>query len=481
MKKINLPIFIFFGTALIVSTLFVISLEIDSSKVRAGTNDNVYGFAWANVPPVGEKIGLGWISLNSLNCDPDNDGFTENTKYPNCPNDLPVASYGVSIESDGNMTGYAYFEAGDGAVGWIDFDPSPDPSLTNGYPDCSPSTCPSGSPNYSARVDTATGKITGWARACNVFQSGCAGALKPDSERGGWDGWILLGPIVKEGTDYGVRINVLSKEFEGWAWGGDVVGWISFNCNNPETGNVCGQSDYKVYTDFSFNAPPTVQNPHILTEDYCVSEQTGRIVFRWTYSDPNSDPETRYDLKINDVNDVNDPNPEVDITVSDLNNPSPSTNDKSISVIPSYQADKLQYDKHYYWWVRVWDDQGNHSEWVYGGDFWTAKHAYPYVSFDHSPDEPTVEEVVQFTNQSKCYDNSNNEVSCSSYLWQIPASAEFTNGTNQSSQDPQVIFHETGDMPVSLTVTDASGFSCEKPINVGVNAPLPGWIEVPPR
>jgi len=434
------------------------NLEKHTEEVKAGSAHNVFGFAWAGVPQAsGEKLGLGWISFN---CN------SPELPTPRCSQ----TNYGVNIEPGGNLSGYAYFDMDDPntpehEVGWIDFDPS------GPYPNCPPATCPDGSPDYSAYVDIS-GKVTGWARALN--------------QNGGWDGWILLGPIVKGGTDYGVYIDTATGEFHGWAWGDNVMGWISFNCQNR---GVCssstgegGPSNYKVYTTFSFNAPPEVQNPHIAGEDYCVAEQTGAIVFEWTYFDPDSDPETRFDLRINDINNVNDPNPEVDRTISGLSNPSPTTNNQSVSVVPSYQPNKLQYNKTYHWWIRVWDNQGNNSGWQYAGSFTTALHAYPYVEFSWNPEKPTVDEVVQFINQSKCYDIHNNEVSCASYLWQIPSTAEFVNGTNQFSKDPQVVFHEKGkEIPIKLRVTDSSNQSCEKEKKIKVNLPLPGIIEIPPK
>jgi len=430
-RKIFVYFFIFF---LISAISAGISLQLGHLKkietIKAGGSNNVYGWAWSK--------NIGWISFNSTT-----GGGS--------------VSYGVNIGNDGTLSGYAWSEN----IGWISFNES---DLSG----CPQAPC-------KAWVDTNTGNIYGWAKALSAN----------DSNSGGWDGWIHL-----RGSNYGVKINFSASpaEFEDWAWGGDDnsneanIGWISFNCNNSETGNVCSQSNYKVYTSVIFNSAPQVQNPHISSQDYCVAEQTGRIVFEWTYSDPDSDPETRFDLRINDINNVNDPNPEVDRTISGLNNPSPTTNNQSVFVVSSYQSDKLQYNKTYYWWVRLWDNQGNNSGWQYAGSFTTAHHAYPYVSFTWNPEEPTVEEVVQFTNQTKCYDINNNEVNCSSYLWTIPPTAEFANETNQFSKDPQIIFHETGnDIPVTLRATDPSGFSCEKTTNIQINAPLPGWTEVPPK
>lgn len=91
-------------------------------------------------------------------------------------------------------------------VGWIDFAP------TTGYP--SP-------PNNGVQMD-ASGNLTGWARVCSVFAAGCSGSLANDYYRGGWDGWIKM-----SGPAYGPSRSACN--FNGYAWGSDVVGWIKFD------------------------------------------------------------------------------------------------------------------------------------------------------------------------------------------------------------------------------------------------------------
>jgi hypothetical protein len=179
-------------------------------KVEAGATDNVRGWAWSET--------IGWISFNRINCDADDNGFSDGIPAGCPPAGTPIPNYGVDIDNvTGNFSGFAWSEN----IGWIRFDP-PAP-----YPFCPPSTCPTGSPGYSARLNLVTRKVTGWARACAGTVNGdCVSATRTD----GWDGWILLGPIVKGGTDYGVYWDLAdNQELKGWAWGSDVVGWISFN------------------------------------------------------------------------------------------------------------------------------------------------------------------------------------------------------------------------------------------------------------
>jgi hypothetical protein len=76
-----------------------------------------------------------------------------------------------------------------------------------------------------------------------------------------WGGWISM-----KGTGYGVRVNTAS-ELEGYAWGGDGAGWISFNCNEGGVAgtDVCGSSRYRVTLfgpfNYDMNDTPDVSVP----------------------------------------------------------------------------------------------------------------------------------------------------------------------------------------------------------------------------
>jgi len=155
--------------------------------------------------------------------------------YNNIDNPVPAARYGYGVEINnltGVISGYAWAGGGtEGGVnkptiGWISFEPA---SIAG---------CPTAPCQASINIDT--GVISGWARACSVFQAGCSGALKPQSALGGWDGWIRL----KDGL-YGTLLSylVIPAEFNQWAWGGGVnIGWLSFNKGNCDP-NGDGFSD----------------------------------------------------------------------------------------------------------------------------------------------------------------------------------------------------------------------------------------------
>jgi hypothetical protein len=106
----------------------------------------------------------------------------------------------VFLDSDGMFSGHAYSSIidpdsdggfyqyggmlrfggldGPGEAGFVDFNGDLLPSPGN------------------ARVNWETGKVTGWARWCHVYQNGCSGRVNPDGNQGnlggGIDGWINL-------------------------------------------------------------------------------------------------------------------------------------------------------------------------------------------------------------------------------------------------------------------------------------------------
>lgn len=138
---------------------------------------------------------IGWISFNC-----------SNTDY------CDTIDYGVTIATNNtDVSGYAWSPN----VGWIDFS--------------------------GASFNAGTGVI-----------SGTASVLAGTTEADGWDGDIVLydtSPIAYGGTVES------DNEVAGYAWGDEVVGWISYNCENQST---CGTVDYQVvvepfYFDFTAN------------------------------------------------------------------------------------------------------------------------------------------------------------------------------------------------------------------------------------
>jgi len=198
----------------IIALFFVFSVVFIVTEIKAGSEHNVYSWAWSN--------NIGWISFNSTNCDPDGDGLSDG--ITDCPSvGTPIANYGVNIaQPSGEFSGYTWSSG----IGWITF------NRANTGP-------PPAAPDYGthlAQVDLTNCPdnkcpVSGWARVYSAIG---------DSTNWPNGGWIKL-----RGPTYEVSIDMSKNpaEFEGWAWEWDVIGWLSFNCKNRGS---CETVDYKV-------------------------------------------------------------------------------------------------------------------------------------------------------------------------------------------------------------------------------------------
>jgi PKD repeat protein len=449
--------------------IFIVLCFFIFKNAKAATID-LTGWAWSE--------NVGWISFNSLNCDANGDGKSDGSP-PGCPpSGTPIANYGVHLDpSTKAFSGYAWSEN----IGWITFNES---ELSG---------CPDG--NCIAKLDPSTNKVYGWARAYR--------AINPEGQTlGGWDGWIKLRGFVDTNQngikdagepDYGVSFNTSTNEFEGWAWGGNdatstaVVGWISFNCKDR---NVCATSSYKVYLTAPLNQPPSATNLQESFQYCCIQDGVGRMGMSWTYNDPENTNQSAYGIWVQQFIGGT----WVDkVYCEEIPTASPPSGGIGTSAVliklnptgalcdyPSYVGD-IEYGRQTRWRVKVKDGDGIWSDWTdWTTPTTTADHAYPWIDFSWTPQNPTVGQVVQFYDQSKCYDTAGT-TTCSnstgdSFFW------TFQNGNPPSStqQNPTTTFTSVGSNSVTLRVTDSIGYWCEIQKTVTSTYPLPFWKEIPP-
>lgn len=226
-----------FSIVALVILFFVFYLGFNKQVSSRDSENNVLsGFAWNADDNGGNPGGMGWLSFNCL--------FN---------NSCGASNYSVVKENDGYLTGYAWAGSSDDSningIGWVKF------GGLSGFPSGK------GTKADNAKLNN-DGTVTGWIRACAVFQSGCSGDyyhgagpvnnilvapnpnpdnIKPNTFLGGWDGWISL-----SGTGYGVTFNKSTGAFSGYAWGGsDVLGWINFSQVSMNSEN----SNLQFYTD----------------------------------------------------------------------------------------------------------------------------------------------------------------------------------------------------------------------------------------
>lgn len=166
------------GLVLVLFGVFGLSSALTPTPPAvAGTQHNLSGWAWS--------ANVGWISFNCTDT-----------------NTCGTADYGVNLDTISNdFSGFAWSDS----VGWISFNSA---DLAG----CPTAPC-------VAHMDPNTLQLSGWAKAIT-------------SANASWDGFIKL-----SGTspNFGVVRDADGSGFTGFAWGGEVIGWMDWD---PAGGGV---------------------------------------------------------------------------------------------------------------------------------------------------------------------------------------------------------------------------------------------------
>ena len=270
--------------------------------------------------------------------------------------------------------------------------------------------------------------------------------------------------------------------------------WDLFNnnlkfahCSDPNCDP--GTTDYKVMT--SFNLPP--YKPQSVgdgeTWNHCSIEGLSIPTFHWTYSDPEGNPQAAYEIWVDD--DPNFPDPKFNHLVE----PSAST-DYALDLFQDDDSPwitELEWGSTYYWKVKVKDDHNNWSVFSDFDSFTLPSHAYGGPDFTHLPLIPSIDEVVRFTDKSKCYSSPGNiEYDCKKdggaaiqYEWDFDYIAPVFTEDSIQKGDTTTTYSVQGNYEVRLKITDdtlSPPGACigqgDSPI--GATLPPPEWKEIPP-
>jgi len=203
-------------------------------KTKAGVGDSGSGWLWGGSEEApdgainGNETGVGWISMNSTNCDTNNSGAIDasDTGPAGCPPiGTIVADYGVNIPvGGGNVSGYAWNEN----LGWIDFNPAgPYPTVATGD-------------DYPFSVQRSGNELRGWARIIGIQTELAAG------NSGNWEGWIRMHSDPDDAVSFGVDVTKMdgtgANPTRAWS---DELGWIDFSRASiiaPKTLKICEDS-----------------------------------------------------------------------------------------------------------------------------------------------------------------------------------------------------------------------------------------------
>lgn len=411
---------------LLVGAVFYSIKNKQVEKVYAGAGENVTGFAWSE--------NIGWISFNNTS----GGGGT---------------NYGVNIAEDsvyniGKLSGYAWSEN----IGWISFNRADTigipPAGSGGYD-------PGNTYNVLAYTDS-NNRLQGWARAltaCDDNSDGDCADVGEDNaadNAGGWDGWIRFTKTTAPA--YGVTLTSGSSNglFSGYAWGSDVLGWISFS--GPT---------YQVATTFELNLAPNAPSNLNVAPQYC----DGRLVFSWTFTDPNLSPSVNQQSKY-----------KIDISYTGFNYStgeiSSGSTSRMINLLDLKDSDSDWYGRTLSYTITVWDNAGNPKSASASSSYGPlSSREYPAVDFSWNPTKIFAMQDVNFLDNSVCYISGNTLDPCFAWSWNIPDATPSTS----TIQSPIVQFPSPANVNASLTATDGGtpAYSCAltKPINV--NLPLP--------
>lgn len=379
-----------------VLSLFCLFSSTDVASVTI--RGSMLGYAWSD--------NIGWVSFSCVNDD-----------------SCATSDYGVDVVSGNVLTGYAWSDN----LGWISFNSS---DLIG---------CPSGACNASL----TDGKIIGWAKQINNSEAG----------------WIKLGPINIEGTDYGVTVT--GQDVAGYAWS-DAFGWLSFSCANNDN---CATSDYGVIYEA---APSVVENLNVDIR-YCEHDNFNTVndglvvVFSWDFIGELSQRDYEIELA----------------TDSGFTSPfvMTATTASSSYVLnlegSAWNGEQLDWGDTYYWRVRATDEGGTTSSWEEESFTISHTHGSPWVKIEHVPEEILAGGEVTFNGTSSIvYDGST-----PTYSWIFEGGSPATS----TESEEVVTFDEVGDdFTTTLTVTDGTGYSCQKTELNKVNLFNPIWKNVSP-
>lgn len=201
---------------LLIISLIAISYLIILPSTRAAADTALVGYVWSS--------NIGWISLN---CDQSASGGSD---------DCEDSNYSVILDSiSGVFSGYAWSSN----IGWIDFAP------TSGYPQAEAPAFGAKVVAVAPNVCASEKEVQGWVRAVSPTESPYFGS--------GWDGWIKMSGNITGDLHYGICVTNENRSLSGWAWGGDVVGWIQFNFSGE--GGMPSGGDGGSGTDGGSGAP----------------------------------------------------------------------------------------------------------------------------------------------------------------------------------------------------------------------------------
>lgn len=402
--------------------------------------------------------------------------------------------HGVTIGVNNNFYGEAWSPY-NGMISFAATGTTPDENFRTHCPSCPFGSC-------SACYNPTDQRVYGYAK---VLNSGM---------------WIGLDkstsfPLKLQGYDLDNQIvpgnsSILAGDFAynatGQFPGTTTDSFLSFNCQT-ENGGVSnctsGNNNYKVY--ISNLQIGKLSAPNWDYEHACGSYAL-RAVLRWNLKSGQYATGSPLGYEKSQTG--------FEIVVNNFNNLSTTTNVCYSGYVNSpasqYTFDKLDncpnlsYNANYYWWIRLYDENDQPTDWYQFGDpdsgvvsettdngnpdgsaltFTTYKHEFPSPFFTWTPDPVLVGTSTFFTSASYYYTGSYatlqscNDANCS-YLWSMDPFLVGDTISSTTNETTTMTFSYPTGTTVWLQVTDADSYVCDTSTVLDVNYALPIWREI---
>ena len=369
----------------------------DVVSVNLNLAISLHGPAWATI----NNNGVGWVNFNSDN------------EVPAWQSGNP--QYSVQVDRNGLMSGEAWAAIdGNQDYGWLSFNKS---DLIG---------CPAGT--CEADISSSTRMMSGWARFI----------APQETNNANWNGWVSLGHNSSSDTISSSSINAAGN-LVGTAWGGNIVGWLGFTLPGKPTDNPPGCDGKCTVSAKLLDQPPVVTNVQITRDPNAWCAEVPSYNITWTYTDPDSDPQQAFDIKV-----VRPDNSVVTSTAGIVTDYPGATINDPLSAIGSSITFSVQ--------VRATDGIAGYSPWAASVNSTTTPiNYYPLVNFSWTPTSTFVTGTV-----ARFVDTTNPRGdTIQSRLWTFNDAVP-----NSTTTSPAQTIVSKVPLDVTLTETDPAGNSC---------------------
>jgi len=380
----------------------------------------------------------------------------------------------VYLNDNGNLSGSAWSYS----KGLISFDATTTPPDAYAFNANCPSTC-NLTDNCWACYSSSTNQVYGWARVVNdgTWVKLNAATTTPVQLQS-WNSAVLPGH------------GILPGDFVGYAT--TSADTLSFNCASEPAGACAARTYKKVYIG-------DLRIGHLSAPNWSFGQACSNSALDASlHWDLNSGTQSGYEVVVNTTNTF-----------------STSSATCWSGVATGTVAQNFDYDQHcgtplsyhtpYFWWIRLYDQNGSSTPWYQFGTndthqgasvdtdtntppdgnpqtFTTYKHEFPSPLFSWSPASVLVGTTTSFTSASQYYTTASPSTpqSCSGanclYVWNTSDTLASI-GSSTGATTSIIFAHATG-TSVTLNVADADAYACSTSTTLLLNYDLPIWREV---